>query len=91
MLYHLVSKEICSYILLRETLDCVAGLLIVILLAISWVGAQQFAQSAVTSSNFNAPYFTVWFGTCWMFLCFPIYAIFLFMLVSRQEFHSEIS
>ncbi|XP_039255496.2 solute carrier family 35 member F3-like isoform X1 [Styela clava] len=51
------------------------GCIIVILLAISWVGAQQFAQNAIQLASFDAPYFMTWFGTSWMTLCFPIYCI----------------
>nr|XP_039256554.1 putative thiamine transporter SLC35F3 [Styela clava] len=53
------------------------GCVIVIFLAVSWVGTQQFAQNAVQLASFNAPYFTTWMGTCWMTLCFPAYTIFI--------------
>ncbi len=46
------------------------GILIVIGIAISWVGSTQFAKSTYTSS-FDAPWFVVWFSTAWMSLCFP--------------------
>lgn len=55
----------------------IIGVVIVVLLAVSWVGAQQFSQTAVNMEDFNAPYFATWFSTCWMTLCYPIYCIFL--------------
>jgi len=61
------------------------GVVIVVFLAGSWVGAQQFAQSAVSSANFTAPYVTTWFSTCWMLLCFPIYSSFAFVFLSRAK------
>lgn len=67
----------------ETTRKTIIGLVIVVLLAISWVGAQQFAQTAVQWSNFKAPFFTTWFSTCWMSLCFPGYA--LFVVISERD------
>lgn len=50
------------------------GFVIVAGIAISWVGSTQFSQSTY-SDTFNAPYFNVWFGTLWMFVCYPLYVI----------------
>nr|XP_039261793.1 putative thiamine transporter SLC35F3 [Styela clava] len=61
----------------------IIGVVIVVLLAVSWVGAQQTAQTAVQWGNFEAPYFTTWYGTCWMVLCFPGYAI--FVIISERD------
>lgn len=55
----------------------VIGCVIVVLLSLSWVGAQQFAQAAVRLHSFDAPYFATWFSTCWMLLCFPGYLVFV--------------
>ena len=55
-------------------------------LAVSWVGSQQFAQSAVLSENFTAPYFATWYSTCWMTLCFPVYCLFSLLFLTRDEF-----
>ncbi len=50
----------------------IAGILIVIGIALSWVGSTQFAQSTYTTS-FNAPFFTMWFSTSWMsFVYVPV-------------------
>ncbi|XP_077990009.1 solute carrier family 35 member F4-like [Glandiceps talaboti] len=49
------------------------GFFIIIGIAVSWVGATQFAQSSLYSPNFNAPFFTVWFSTVWMIVCYPVY------------------
>lgn len=48
------------------------GVAIVIGIAVSWVGATQFAQSTY-SPDFNAPFFTTWFSTVWMLVVFPGY------------------
>ena len=61
------------------------GLILVVLLAFAWVGAQQFAKTAVTIQNFNAPYFTVWFSTLWMSLCYPGYCVFAYFTNTRVE------
>ncbi|XP_041452607.1 putative thiamine transporter SLC35F3 isoform X1 [Lytechinus variegatus] len=53
----------------RKTL---LGFVIVVGIAVSWVGSTQFSQSTY-SETFNAPYFNVWFGTLWMFICYPFY------------------
>nr|CAB3266245.1 solute carrier family 35 member F3-like [Phallusia mammillata] len=71
----------------RKTL---IGLVIVILLALSWVGSQQLAQSANTTSDFNAPFFTTWFSTCWMVLCYPVYCLFLRISTNRSGFVESI-
>ncbi|XP_076814241.1 solute carrier family 35 member F3-like isoform X2 [Clavelina lepadiformis] len=80
----------CCGVCSESTQKTFLGLLIVIFLAVSWVGAQQFAQSAQFSGNFSAPYFTTWFSTCWMVLCFPVFSLFLFFQKNHEEFHAEI-
>lgn len=47
------------------------GLVIVLVIASSWVGSTQTAKSTLTSA-FKVPYFVMWFGTCWMVLVFPL-------------------
>ncbi|XP_078490027.1 solute carrier family 35 member F3 [Ciona intestinalis] len=76
------SRRCCS----EQTRKSFLGLLIVIFLAVAWVGAQQFAQSAVTSGSFNAPYLVTWFSTCWMVLCYPIYILFTAIFRNREDF-----
>lgn len=50
------------------------GLVIVCLIACSWVGSTQTAKSAYTG-NFKAPFFSMWFGTAWMMVLFPLSAV----------------
>ena len=50
------------------------GLIVVIGIAVSWVGATQLAQSTY-SEDFFAPSFNVWFSTVWMFVCYPVYIV----------------
>ncbi len=49
------------------------GLVIVLVIACSWVGSTQTAKSSY-SNGFSAPYFVTWFSTCWMILVFPLTA-----------------
>lgn len=58
------------------------GAVIVIGIALSWVGSTQFAKSTY-SPTFNAPFFTTWFSTCWMVAVFP--AFYLFSLTKRRK------
>lgn len=59
----------------------ILGIVIVFVIAASWVGATQTAKSTYTATyqQFCAPFFLVWFGTCWMSGVFlftvPIYFI----------------
>ena len=48
------------------------GVLIVIGIAISWVGSTQFAKSTF-SADFSAPFLITWFSTSWMSAVFPLY------------------
>jgi len=47
------------------------GVTIVLLIAVTWVGSTQAGKETYTS-NFNAPYFTIWFSTSWMIFTYPI-------------------
>ena len=55
----------------EETFRLVAGLVLVLLIAISWTGATQFGRS-VYDVNFIAPYFTAWFGVSLQCFIFPV-------------------
>ena len=59
----------------------ILGIVIVFVIAASWVGSTQTAKSTYTATyqQFCAPFFLVWFGTCWMSVVFlftvPVYFI----------------
>lgn len=50
------------------------GLIIVWVIAASWVGSTQTAKSAFSTNKFNAPFFSMWYGTAWMIILFPLTA-----------------
>ncbi len=58
------------------------GLVIVTVIACSWVGSTQTSKSVYSGSNFSAPFFNMWFGTAWMILLFPLTAP--FYLIRKQ-------
>ncbi|EDV19364.1 uncharacterized protein TRIADDRAFT_62181 [Trichoplax adhaerens] len=64
------TPEVAPCGLSQKTFKMLAGLVIVIAIAVSWVGSTQFAQSTY-SATFFAPYFTTWFSTCWIIVCYP--------------------
>ena len=59
----------CTTILVRKL---VIGLIIVIGIAVSWVSLTQFIKETY-SPTFNGPFFTIWFTTTWMMLCYPVH------------------
>ena len=61
----------------------VLGLIIVIVIASSWVGSTQTAKSSYTGS-FQAPFFIVFFTTSWMILCYPILLPVYWLLECRR-------
>ncbi len=63
---------------LSNTRKFVIGIVIVIVIAITWVGSTQTAKS--TYSGGFAPFFLVWFGTSWMMVVFPLTAPLFFVL-----------
>eukprot|EP00040_Diaphanoeca_grandis_P029185 m.170273 g.170273 ORF g.170273 m.170273 type:complete len:383 (-) comp31606_c0_seq2:125-1273(-) len=56
----------------------VYGMFIVIGIAISWVGSTQASESSFKGNNtsFKAPFFGMWFSTCWFVIAFPITTLF---------------
>ena len=48
------------------------GMVIVTMIAFSWVGSTQTGKSVYTGSNFRAPFFSMWFGTAWMVMLYPL-------------------
>ena len=57
------------------------GLVIVCLIAISWVGSTQTAKSSF-NTGFSAPFYVMYFSTAWMMLVFPL-TLPLFFLTGR--------
>ena len=57
------------------------GLVIVCVIAVSWVGGTQTAKSSF-NTGFNAPFFVMYFSTAWMMLVFPL-TLPLFFLSGR--------
>jgi hypothetical protein len=57
------------------------GLVIVCLIAVSWVGSTQTAKSSF-NTGFSAPFFVMYFSTAWMMLVFPV-TLPLFFLSGR--------
>lgn len=58
----------------KGNMKSVFGALIVIGVAISWVGSTQASESAYASkaSGFKAPFFSMWLSTMWFSVAFPI-------------------
>ncbi|XP_038049255.1 putative thiamine transporter SLC35F3 [Patiria miniata] len=60
------------------------GLLIVIGIAVSWVGATQFSQSTYTT-EFSSASVNVWFSTSWMLVCYPVYILGALVFLPRSR------
>lgn len=63
------------------------GLVIVVLIALTWVGSTQTAKSTY-SGDFAAPFFIMWFGTVWMMAVFPLTAP-LYFISGRGRLDKE--
>ena len=63
------------------------GIVIVVVIAVSWVGSTQTAKSTY-SGGFAAPFFLVWFGTAWMTCVFPLTAP-IYFLTKQGRFGRE--
>ena len=63
------------------------GLIIVAVIATSWVGSTQTAKSSL-SGKFVAPFFLMWFGTAWMMVVFPLTAP-IYFLTGRGKFNRQ--
>lgn len=59
------------------------GLVIVCVIAVSWVGSTQTAKSSF-DKKFAAPFFVMYFGTVWEILVFPL-TVPLFFLTRRES------
>ena len=84
------DTEVGSKKLLREPSKLtskrkfIIGLIIVIVIACSWVGSTQTAKSSYTE-GFSAPYFVSWFSTAWMIIVFPLTAP-LYFITGKAKF-----
>ena len=84
------DTEVGSKKLLREPSKLtskrkfIIGLIIVIVIASSWVGSTQTAKSSYTE-GFSAPYFVSWFSTAWMIIVFPLTAP-LYFITGKAKF-----
>ena len=70
---------------LYTTKKLVLGLLIIVLISLSWVGSTQTAKSSFSSGSsknksFKAPFFVMWFGTAWMMAVYPLSCVVFFVL-----------
>ena len=63
------------------------GLVIVAVIAGSWVGSTQTAKSSYTG-KFAAPFFLMWFGTAWMMVVFPLTSL-VYFLTGRGKFNPQ--
>ena len=62
------------------------GILIVVLIALSWVGSTQTAKSSFNKKKFNNPFFVMWFGMGWMMAVFPLASV-LFFALNRDKWN----
>ena len=60
------------------------GVIIVICIALSWVGAVQTTKVSY-NGGFSAPMFLVWFGTAWMMTLFPFASAMYFLTVPHRH------
>ena len=63
------------------------GLVIVALIAGSWVGSTQTAKSSYVG-KFAAPFFLMWFGTAWMMVVFPLTSL-VYFLTGQGKFNIQ--
>ena len=68
---------------LASILKLVIGLILVLGIAVSWVSLTQFVKTTY-SVTFNGPFYTIWFTTAWMMVCYPAHIIGA-MVVSRKK------
>lgn len=76
---HRLSLRKPSYLTTRRKF--LLGLVIVCVIAISWVASTQTAKSSF-NTGFKSPFFVMYFGTAWMMLVFPL-TLPLFFLTGR--------
>ena len=65
-------------------LKVVIGLIIVVGIAVSWVSLTQFVKSTY-SATFDGAFFTIWFTTAWMMVCYPVHIIGAMVISSKKR------
>uniref|UniRef100_A0A915NTU1 EamA domain-containing protein n=1 Tax=Meloidogyne floridensis TaxID=298350 RepID=A0A915NTU1_9BILA len=70
----------------QKPLKFLASFLFIFSIATSWALATQFRKSVmvIDKKHVFAPFFMVWFGTCFMFFCYPLF-IFYFICLKRNK------
>ena len=58
-----------------------------VVIATSWVGSTQTAQSTY-DGKFRAPFFLVWFKTSWMLLVFPV-TVPLYFIINKKTVNQK--
>ncbi|CAJ0946962.1 unnamed protein product, partial [Mesorhabditis belari] len=55
--------------------ELTASVIVILLVAFTWALSTQFSKTALTvdRENFYAPYFMMWFSTCHMIFCYPLF------------------
>lgn len=59
---------------LKSNYKIFTGFGLVILIAVSWTGSTQFSKSTF-SPTFHAPFFVLWFGTCFQVIIYPLFLL----------------
>lgn len=70
----------------QKPLKFLASFFFIFSIATSWALATQFRKSVmvIDKKHVFAPFFMVWFGTCFMFFCYPLF-IFYFICLKRNK------
>lgn len=76
---------------LYTTKKLILGLVIVVVIALSWVGSTQtakssFVQDGSNGTKFKAPFFVMWFGTGFMVAVYPLSCV-VFFLMGRDRWN----
>lgn len=80
------SKRMSRGSHLYTTKKLLLGLLIIVAIALSWVGSTQTAKSGFNSPHFHSPFFVMWFSTGWMMVLFPL-SCGLYFLLNRDKWN----
>ncbi|KAL7069960.1 hypothetical protein ACQ4LE_011139 [Meloidogyne hapla] len=74
----------------QKPLKFLASFFFIFSIATSWALATQFRKSVmiIDQKHIFAPFFMVWFGTSFMFFCYPLF-IFYFICLKRNKLKEE--